>query len=118
MTYNLCIMVKKWLKCVPMALALLLLAGCASDNLEKMIPADATGVVSIDVPDILKKAGMLDDGKIVLPKSLKQVVDDNDTSPLCILLNDLPQMGINTGDKAYAFFTVKTFGRVLLAMLY
>ena len=117
MTSNLNLMVKKWLKCVPVAFALLLLAGCASDNLEKMIPADATGVVSINVPDILKKAGMLDDGKIVLPQSLKQVVDDNDTSPLCILLNDLPQMGIDTGDKAYAFFTAKTFSRVLLAGL-
>ena len=117
MTSNLYVMVKKWLKCVPLALALLLLAGCASDNLEKMIPADAMGVVSIDVPDILKKAGMLDDGKIVLPQSLKQVIDENDTSPLCILLNDLPQMGIDTGDKAYAFFTAKTFSRVLLAPL-
>ena len=64
-------MVNKWLKCVSMALLLLVMAGCASDNLEKMIPADATGVVSIDVPDILKKAGMIDDGKIVLPQSLK-----------------------------------------------
>ena len=110
-------MVNKWLKCVSMALLLLVMAGCASDNLEKMIPADATGVVSIDVPDILKKAGMIDDGKIVLPQSLKQVIDANDTSPLCVLLNDLPQMGINTDDKAYAFFTAKTFGRVLLAGL-
>ena len=110
-------MVNKWLKCVSMALLLLVMAGCASDNLEKMIPADATGVVSIDVPDILKKAGMIDDGKIVLPQSLKQVIDANDTSPLCVLLNDLPQMGINTDDKAYAFFTAKTFGRVLLAVL-
>jgi hypothetical protein len=110
-------MVNKWLKCVSMALLLLVMTGCASDNLEKMIPADATGVVSIDVPDILKKAGMIDDGKIVLPQSLKQVIDANDTSPLCVLLNDLPQMGINTDDKAYAFFTAKTFGRVLLAGL-
>ena len=89
-------MVNKWLKCVSMALLLLVMTGCASDNLEKMIPADATGVVSIDVPDILKKAGMIDDGKIVLPQSLKQVIDANDTSPLCVLLNDLPQMGIPT----------------------
>lgn len=48
-------MVNKWLKCVSMALLLLVMTGCASDNLEKMIPADATGVVSIDVPDILKR---------------------------------------------------------------
>ena len=96
---------------------MLLMAGCAGDTLEQMIPADATGVVCIDVPSILKKARMLDDGKVVLPPELRQAVDDNDTSPLCVLLNDLPVMGIDTGDKAYAFFTLKTFGRVLLAML-
>lgn len=100
-----------------MALFLLLLTGCASDSLEKMIPADATGVVSFDVPEILKNAGMVDDDKIVLPSSLQQVIDNNDTSPLCILLSDLPQLGIDTDSKAYMFFTVKTFGRVLLAGL-
>lgn len=100
-----------------MALFLILFAGCASDSLEKMIPADATGVVSMDVPEILKQAGMLKDGNVVLPKSLKQVVDDNDTSPLCVILSDLPQMGIDTDSKAYAYFSVKTFGRVLLARL-
>ena len=99
------------------ALLVLMMAGCAGDNLEKMIPADATGVVSLDVPHILKRAGMLDGDDVVLPQSLRQVIDDNDTSPLCILLNDLPQMGIDTDSKAYAFFTVKTFGRVLLVSL-
>ena len=96
---------------------MLLLAGCASDGLEKMIPADATGVVCFDVPEILKKAGMIDDGKIVLPGSLQQVIDDNDVSPLCILFNDLPQLGLDTSSKAYAYFSAKTFGRVLLAAL-
>ncbi len=110
-------MFMRWLK-IAMALSVLLVVtSCASDSLEKMIPADATGVVSLDVHDILKQAGMLDDDKIVLPQSLQQVVDDNDTSPLCVLLNDLPQMGIDTDSKAYAFFTVKTFGRVILAKL-
>ena len=107
----------RWLKCVSVALLLLLMTGCASDSLEKMIPADATGVVSFDVPEILKRAGMLDDGKVVLPKSLRQSIDDNDTSPLSILLSDLPQLGIDTGNKAYAFFTAKTFGRVVIVPL-
>ncbi len=110
-------MAMKWLKFWSLALLVFLMTGCASDSLEKMIPADATGVVSFDVPEILKQAGMLDDDRIVLPKSLQQVVDDNDTSPLCVLLNDLPQMGIDTDSKAYLFFTVKTFGRVFLAAL-
>ncbi len=105
------------LKYLVAAWMLLLLAGCASDGLEKMIPADATGVVSFDVPEILKKAGMMDDGKIVLPGSLQDVIDANDVSPLCILLSDLPQMGLDTGSKAYAYFSAKTFGRVLLASL-
>ena len=107
----------RWLKFLSLALLVFLMTGCASDSLEKMIPADATGVVSFDVPEILKQAGLLDDDRIVLPKSLQQVVDDNDTSPLCILLNDLPQMGIDTDSKAYVFFTVKTFGRVFIAAL-
>ena len=110
-------MFNKWLKYLSAAMLALALAGCTSDSLEQMIPADATGVVSIDVPEILKKAKMLDDGKIVLPKTLQQVIDDNDSSPMCIVMNDLPQMGIDTDSKAYAFFTVKTFGRVLLASL-
>jgi hypothetical protein len=108
---------KRFLKYLSATLFLFILTGCASDSLEKMIPADATGVISLDVPAVLKTAGMLDDGNVVLPKPLRQVIDDNDTSPLCILLNDLPQLGIDTDSKAYAFFTVKTFGRVLLAKL-
>ena len=107
----------RWIKCLSFALMLSLLTGCAGDNLEKMIPADATGVVCIDVPHILKNAGMLDDDRIVIPPSLRDVVDNNDTSPLCVLLSDLPQMGLDTDNKAYAFFTTKTFGRVVLVML-
>ena len=111
-------MLNRWLKkFAALAVLVLMMTGCASDGLEKMIPADATGVVSLDVPHILKEAGMMKDGKIVLPKSLRQSVDENDTSPLCVLLSDLPQMGIDADSKAYAFFTVKTFGRVLIASL-
>ena len=106
----------RWLKCLSVAV-LLLMTACTQNPLEKMIPSDATGVVSIDVPEILEQASLIDDGKIVLPKSLQQVIDDNDTSPLCVLLSDLPQLGLDTGDKAYIFFTVKTFGRVILASL-
>lgn len=110
-------MIMRWMKYLSVALLLLLLTGCAGDNLEKMIPADATGVVSIDVPRILKNAGMIDDDKIVIPSSLREVVDNNDTSPLCVLMSDLPQLGLDVDNKAYAFFTVKTFGRVILAAL-
>ena len=110
-------MIMRWMKYLSVAFLLFLLTGCAGDNLEKMIPADATGVVSIDVPRILKNAGMIDDDKIVIPSSLREVVDNNDTSPLCVLMSDLPQLGLDVDNKAYAFFTVKTFGRVILAAL-
>lgn len=107
----------KWLKGL-LALALvLLMAACSDSSLEKMIPADATGVVSLDIPEILEQAGMIDDGEVVLPASLQQVIDENDTSPLCVLLSDLPRLGLDTGEKAYVYYTVKTFGRVVLALL-
>ena len=108
---------KKWLKNVLMVTVLLHMAGCTSDNLEKMVPADATGVVCIDVPEILENAGMLDGDKVVLPQQLKQAIDENDTSPLCVLMADLPQLGLDTDSKAYAYFTAKTFARVILARL-
>ncbi len=110
-------MLMRCLKGLAIAAMVLLMAACSENNLEKMVPADATGVVSIDVQEILKQAGMIDDGKIVLPASLQQAIDDNDSSPLCVLLSDLPQLGLETGDKAYLFYTVKTFGRVILASL-
>ena len=107
----------RWLKGLLMAAIMLSMAACSDNALEKMIPADAMGVVSLDVHEILKTSGLIDDGKIALPKSLQQAIDGNDTSPLCILLSDLPQLGLDTDDKAYVFFTVKTFGRVVLASL-
>ena len=107
----------RWFKSLAVLMVLLVVSSCSTDNLEKMIPADAIGAISLDVPAILKETNLIDDGNIVLPKSLQQVVDDNDSSPLCIMLNDLPQMGIDTGQKAYIFFTDKTFARVLIAAL-
>ena len=95
---------------------LLLATACSSVNesLEKMIPADATGVVSIDVPAILKKAQMLDDGRVVLPADLTAVLDENDAAPLCQAITDLPVMGINADGKAFAFFSEGTFSAALL----
>lgn len=100
-------------------ITLFLLASCSSvnDNLEKMIPADALGVVSINVPDILKKTGINDDGNLVIPEAIKPVIDENDASTLSTLVTDLPYMGLNTCSKAFAFFTNKTFGTVILATL-
>jgi len=98
-------------------LALMSACNDVNSNIEKMIPTDATGVVCIDVPQILKSGGLLDGGKIVLPRELQDAIDNNDHAAMSIVLTDLPQLGLNTDSKAYAFFTVKTFGTVLLVGL-
>ena len=48
-------------KFLVLLVSLLLMASCSSvnDNLVEMIPDDALGVVSVNMPDILKKAGEL-----------------------------------------------------------
>lgn len=109
----------KELRYCAVALIALLLSACGSVNesLEKMIPADATGVVSIDVPGILTKAQLLNDGEVSIPAELQEVIDGNDAAALCKVLTDLPVLGIDTNSKAFAFFTLKTFGRVLLVAL-
>ncbi len=109
----------KRLNYVASVLMLVLMTACGSVNesLEKMIPADATGVVSINIPSILKKAEMTNDGRIAVPAELSEVIDGNDAAPLCQALTDLPVMGINAEGKAFAFFTDKTFDMVLLVPL-
>ncbi len=98
---------------------MLMLASCGSvnDNLEKMIPDDALGVVCVNLPDILNKTGVKDDGQLVIPEAVKDIVDQNDTSPICTMLTDLPYLGLDTDSKAFAFFTNKTFGSVILCPL-
>ena len=76
-----------------------------SEKLEKMIPSDATGVISIDVPQILNKASFITDGKLQVPADLRTIIDENDASPLCQVIDDLPYMGVNQDSKAYMFFT-------------
>ena len=98
---------------------LLVLVSCSSvnDNLEKMIPNDALGVVCINLPDILKKTGINNGDNLVIPDAVKSIVDENDASPICTMLTDLPYLGLDTSSKAYVFFTNKTFGAVLLCSL-
>lgn len=109
----------KQMACVASVLLLVLLCGCSSVNesVERMIPADATGVVSIDVPAIVKKAQLAGDEGIALPADLTAVMDSNDGSALCQALTDLPLLGINAEAKAFAFFTNKTFAATLLVPL-
>lgn len=109
----------KIIKYFAVVLFVLLLASCnnTNENLQKIIPADAAGVVCIDVNKIIEKGQFVKNDKFDLPASLNEVVDQNDSSPLCQLLVDVPVMGVNLDSKVYAFFTVKTFGSVLLIAL-
>lgn len=92
--------------------------GQVNSHLEKMIPADATAVICIDVPEILKNADLLDADQVVLPTSLQQAIDQNDQSPMSLLLTDLPHLGIDVDNKVYVFCTIKTFGTVVLVPLH
>ncbi len=96
-----------------------IMAACSgvNEDLQKAIPADAAGVVCVDINSVLTKSTVLTDGKIAIPSQLQAVVDDNDASPLNQLLNNLPVMGINTDSKVYIFFTTKTFSQVVLMAL-
>lgn len=94
-----------------------LFASCSNTNeqLEKIIPIDAVGVISVDVPHILKKGNLInDDGGVTLPESLNVIIDNNDGSYLCQLLTDVPVMGINSDSRIYVFSTLKTFATVTL----
>ena len=110
------------MKPIKIALSLLLVlmvASCSnkSENLERMIPADVTGVVSINVPEILEKSSIAVNGKLQIPPSLTPIIDENDASVLCEVITDLPHMGIDPESKAFVFFTQKTFASVLLVSL-
>lgn len=109
----------KIIKYFTVVLCILSLASCnnTNENLQKIIPADAAGVVCIDVNKIIEKGQFVKDDKFELPSSLSEVVDQNDSSPLCQLLVDVPLMGVNLESKVYAFFTIKTFGSVFLVAL-
>ncbi|MBQ2235983.1 MAG: DUF4836 family protein, partial [Muribaculaceae bacterium] len=99
--------------------ALVVVSSCSNmnKNLQQMIPSDATGVVSIDVPLILEQAGVKHDDEIELPESLLAIVDENDDNLLCQLFTDLPYMGVDTDSHCYVFFTSKSFSQVVLVPL-
>ncbi len=109
---------KKFKHIVLLAIAALLVSCTGvNEDLEKVIPADAAGVVCVDINSVLTKSTILIDDKIAIPAQLQAVVDDNDASPLNQLLTNLPVMGINTDSKAYVFFTTKTFSQVVVMAL-
>lgn len=110
----------KIVRLIAFSLVFSLLVSCSDKNKEllKVIPGDAVGVASIDLPGIMKKSGMInDDDQFKMPPELQKIVDDNDASGLCQMLNDLPVMGLDPECKVYTFFTLKTFASVTLFAL-
>lgn len=91
------------------------LASCSNNGkLQNMIPADAAGVICVNVDKIVEKADLKQDGKIKYPKSLREIIDGNDGSAICDFMTDLPVMGLDTECNIFTYFTTKTFGRVFL----
>ncbi|MBR5101984.1 MAG: DUF4836 family protein [Muribaculaceae bacterium] len=89
-----------------------------SEPLSHYIPADAGGVVCVNVPAILADCGILSDEKVVIPESLQSIIASNDNQILCKVLNDLPQLGIDVTERAYLYVpTGKSFEWVLLVRL-
>ncbi len=98
--------------------AMVCLQGCTgSSELEQMIPSDAIGVMVVDVPAIVDNAGLQAEGKLSLPESLRQVLDESEGSALATVLTDLPRLGLDLDAKAYGFMTEKTYATVWIAAL-
>lgn len=107
------------IKCVLSLLLLLLMVACSTtdEKLRAMIPDDAVGVVSIDVPSVLSKADMLSGENVVVPADLKKVIDEADPMVLGDILYYLPESGIDVNSKCYVFFSPGIFKAVALIPL-
>lgn len=80
------------------------------ENLEKMIPSDSYGVVRINVNSLLEKGHLTDeDQNISIPQSLKDVVNEHDSSPFSKAIELGKKIGINTDGSIYCFFPKHTF---------
>ncbi len=92
---------------VAMVLAAILTSCNDADaDLRRMIPADATAVAVVNVPEILHNLN-IEGGSLKLPASLHDIVTENDDSPLCQVLAKLPRLGINIESHIYAFMPAK-----------
>ena len=105
---------------LPMMMLMLWLASACThsdSSLEQMIPADATAILRLDVPTMVKAAGLTDEAEI--QRAMQQLSDNaaDDDSPLVQLLTDLPVLGLDFHSSAYVFTTDKTFSIVTLAAL-
>ena len=83
-------------------------------QLEKLIPSDVAGVVCINVPNILEKSEIKQGDDLVIPESLKNVIDANDEQTFGQLVKAVPNLGVEIKDKAYLFFPNDTYDYVAL----
>ncbi len=107
----------------------LLLASCTStdEKLRAMIPGDALGVVKINLPSVLIKAGIMKsddkDASLSIPAELKQVIDQanenlvDDVNIFGDVVANLPTSGIDVNSNCYFFITQGTFSAVALFAL-
>ena len=97
--------------------ALMVSCNSTDENLRAMVPDDAVGVVSIDLPKILDKARMIDQGNVVVPQDLKKVIEESDPTLLGDLIDNLPASGIDINSKCYVFFSPGIYKIVTLLPL-
>ena len=84
-------------------------------QLEEMIPADSRGVVRIDVKSVIEKGQLADeDGNVVFPQSLKDVMSKNESAPVSEAMTLLRKIGIDTDANIYCFVPKNTFSYAAL----
>lgn len=107
------------IKCIFAVWALLVMVACSStdENLRAMIPDDAVGVISIDVPSVMAKAGIVNGDSVVVPAELKKLIDEADPTVQGDILYNLPHSGIDFASKCYIFFSPGIFKAVALIPL-
>ncbi len=109
--------------------SVLLLASCSSTDkkLRAMIPDDAVGVVKINLPSILQKAGIMNgegkEAKLSVPADLKSIIDQSNENivdnmnVIGDVIYNLPESGIDMENSCYLFLSKGTFQVVALLPL-
>ena len=107
----------KRIKTFVMFMLMLSMFSCTDINkqLEEMIPADSRGVVRIDVKSVIEKGQLADeDGNVVFPQSLKDVMSKNESAPVSEAMTLLRKIGIDTDANIYCFAPKNTFSFAIL----
>ena len=107
-------------------LAVLLMASCSSadEKLRALIPDDAVGVVRINLPSVLNKAGIKkgEDNEVELsiPADLKKTIDQanenlvDDVNIFGDVISNLPESGIDVKNNCYVFLSPGTYRTIAL----